>query len=156
MLVYEGMKYKKEIVMSDEKNEMTPTIDTRDNDWFLQSFVNLANYKALEFSITLNVGGFLISGNLIGGKKYFDKFAAEFSGAYEDKHEAEVIKNALSKHGEIYLSDEDEIPPPVFIHLEDARFFSTHGKPIPNNNGVLWRGQISKVDGFILGGLKNE
>lgn len=141
--------------MADEKNEITSTIDNNNNDWFLQGFVNIANYKGLEFSITLNVGGFLISGNLIGGKKYFDKFAAEFSNAVKDKSEAEVIKSALSKNGEIYSSDEVEMPLPVFIHLEDARFFSTQGKPIPNN-GVLWRGQISKVDGFTLGGLKNE
>lgn len=125
-------------------------------DWFLQSLVNMANYDGVELGLTLSVGGLLISGTLIGGKKYFEEFGADFVSPISDKEQAESIKSSFSKYGIIYRtpeSDEEALLPPVYIHLKDAKFFHNSGKPIPSNRSVLWRGRITAVDGFSLGSL---
>lgn len=143
--------------MSEEKNERTQIID--DKDWFLQDLVDIVNTSntGFSFGITLNVGGFLVSGQLIGGKEYFESFGSDFAGAFfttfpNNGEDAENIKASFARNGEIYSSnDEVEVPPPNYIHLKDAKFHNTNGEPIPSNRGVLWRGRLSGVDGFSLG-----
>lgn len=140
--------------MSEETNEITQVMRVDDKDWFLQNLVDWANQHNFSFGITLNVGGFLVSGSLIGGKEYFDGFGEDFVSAYEDQELAEKIKNIIAKNGELYtISDEKDVPPPTYIHLKDARCFNTNGNPIPGNRGVWWRGRISEVDGFSIGSL---
>jgi hypothetical protein len=125
-------------------------------DWYLQHLVKLANDTGLEFGITLSVGGSVVSGTLISGRKYFDKFASEFSASWpgQDKEE---IKSSISKIGAIYDkpdNEEDRLvnPPPQFIHLANARIF--HGREmLPSSVGVLWRGKLNAVSGFSLGSL---
>jgi len=137
--------------MVDTKSEPTQVMIVDDEDWFLQFLVNLANSGA-TFGITLNVGGFLISGYLIGGQAYFKDFGEEFSVFFQDEEATKDIKNIIVKNGELYTS-EDDVPPPSYIHLQDAHFFNTNGNPVPNNRGVWWRGRLSEVDGFSLGVL---
>ncbi|MFL1806044.1 gas vesicle accessory protein GvpU [Plesiomonas shigelloides] len=138
--------------MSEEKNEVTQVIRIDDKDWFLQSLVNMANGGVLSFGITLNVGGFLVSGELIGGKAYFEGFGSDFASGLSDSSIADQVKASFAQHGEIYSSNENPSPP-AYIHLKDARFFNSNGNPIPGNRGVWWRGRISEVDGFSLGSL---
>lgn len=142
--------------MNTEILSSAPLSHVAQPDWFLQSFVDIVNASELEFGITLQVSGLLVSGNLVGGKKYFDGFAEDFSGAYaNDPETAEIIKNSLAKHGEMYEEKEGvEILPPQFIHLKNAHFFNTSGSPIPGNKGVWWRGRVSEVGGFTLGILE--
>lgn len=106
--------------------------------------------------ITLSAVGFLVSGQLVGGKEYFEGFASDFASGFGDTSAAEDIKAALSRYGEIYSSGDDEPPPPTYIHIKSAKFFHNSGKPIPGNRGVWWRGRISEVAGFSLGELKFE
>ena len=54
-------------------------------DWFLQSLVDLVNKVKIEFPITLNVGGHLISGELISGQKYFEKLAEIASSGFKEE-----------------------------------------------------------------------
>ena len=127
-------------------------------DWFLQSLVSIVNKNPIDFGITLQVAGFLVSGNLIGGAKYFEGFASDFASFLKDDAEAaETVKKVFTEQGSsIYKTEGDEAedsPPPTFIHLKNARFFNTSGNPIPGNRGVWWRGRISEVSGFILGTL---
>ncbi|MBP0716154.1 hypothetical protein J8I33_22850 [Burkholderia sp. AcTa6-5] len=59
----------------------------------------------------------------------------------------------------MYINENDEpndLPPPQYIHIKGARFFSNSGNPIPGNGGVWWRGRISEVDGFCLGELSAD
>jgi hypothetical protein len=127
-------------------------------DWFLQMLVKMVNASDAKIGVTLQVSGFLVSGYLVGGASYFDGFAAAFaSGLHSDQMAAETIRKAFSSYGErIYKSadtTEDAAAPLAFIHLKDARFFNTSGKPIPANGGVWWRGRLSEVSGFVLGSL---
>lgn len=133
-----------------------PSITTP-SDWFLQSLVLMVNTYDFEFGITLQVSGLLVSGNLVGGKKYFEGFAEDFSSNFSnDLEAAKNIKDSFTQYGEIYEKKEDgEIPPPQYIHLRDTRFFNTTGQPIPRNKGVWWRGRVSEVGGFMLGSLSS-
>ena len=131
------------------------------SDWFLQILVNMINNSADAFlSITLNVGGTIVSGQLTSGDQYFSGFAADLKGAGFSAEAADEF----NKLGQIYIqrrekpneaADDDFTKnPPQYIHLKNARIFSP-GSPnaIPSNRGVWWRGRLNAVDGFILGSL---
>jgi hypothetical protein len=125
-------------------------------DYFLQALVDLVNSSKISFGISLTVGGFLVSGNLISGKMYFDGVASEMAGAYKDHEGAsEAMKTYFSNFGRIYdnYSDEKNRTLPVFIHLSEAKFFHNAGAPFPGNRGVFWRGRVSCVSSFVLGKL---
>ena len=126
-------------------------------DWFLQTLVSMVNTAPVDFGITLQVGGFLVSGNLISGAKYFEAFGSEFSTGLKDPEVAETYRKMFAEGAKIYEPDvnktEEDLPLSTFIHLKDTRFFNGSGAPIPGNRGVWWRGRISEVSGFVLGTL---
>lgn len=133
--------------------------ETADRDWFLQNLVSMVNGRDLEIGITLQANGFLVSGLLVSGHKYFEGFGSDFASAFSVQEDAEVIRESYAKFGGIYTTElpaDSEIAPPNFIHLKNAKFFNTHGNPIPGNRGVWWRGRVSQIDGFILGSLSAE
>lgn len=125
-------------------------------DWFLQHLVNIANKDQFGFGITLNVGGMLVSGLLTSGKQYFEGFGTDFATIFEDNKDAEEVRKTFNKHGEIYDTEASKTNPPSYIHLKNAKFFNTQGKPIPSNRGVWWRGRITEIHGFSLGSLNAE
>ena len=125
-------------------------------DWYLQTLVSITNTQGMEFGITLLVEGIIVSGILIGGKKYFETFAEEFADAYPgDAETKEMFRDAIASAAGIYERKEngEDVTPPQFIHLANARCFSPDGKLLPTNRGILWRGKINAVSGFILGTL---
>lgn len=122
-------------------------------DWFLAALVGIANSGA-SFGITLQVGGFLVSGTLVGGVEYFEGFASDFASAFSDPELAEEYRTAFAAGAEHYRNvPEDKRSNVSYVHLKEARFFNTSGKPIPGNRGVWWRGRLSEVSGFVLGSL---
>jgi hypothetical protein len=144
--------------MTDEHSEQPETPQAREPDalepdWFLQALVNIANAGDVEIGMTLLVGGFLVSGKMIGGARYFEGFANDFAGGFPDHAVAEDIRKSFSEYGEIYKTDAGNPPVPAYVHLMEARFFNTAGNPIPGNRGVWWRGRLSEVSGFMLGTL---
>lgn len=126
-------------------------------DWFLQKLVEFANQFSLEFGVTLQVSGMLVSGTVVSGKRYFESFASSFSAGFVDFQEAgEAMKELIENYKGIYESgpaEEAQRPPPEFIHLLNARFFQPGQKPIPDGGQALWRGRLSEVGGFFLGSL---
>ena len=148
--------------MSEENNDATSVVRIDDKDWFLQRLVNIVNSGGVNFGITLNVSGFLVSGNLIGGKEYFEGCSADFASGLASGESAGIVKKTIAEFiasgGDIYTSDEDEKRQisPSYVHLRNAKFYNTNGNPIPSNRGVLWRGRISEVSGFALGSLSAE
>jgi len=135
---------------------ITKVVQIDNKDWLLQSLLNIVNSGGLSFGITLNVGGFLVSGHLVGGKEYFEGFGAEFASGISDISASESIRASLAEHGKIYdTQQDDDAPPPSYIHIKEAKFFTTSGSPVPGNRGVWWRGRLSQVDGFSLGILNN-
>ena len=121
--------------------------------------MNIVNSASLEMGITLQVGGMLVSGDLVAVNTYFDGIGEEFSSSstfVNDLEAAKSIKDSFSTLGARLIQTdetEDEQLLPQFIHLKNARFFHTSGNPIPSNRGVFWRGRICEVGGFSLGSL---
>jgi len=145
-----------------ESGALRPDRDWKEPDWFLQILVNMTNAGdgSVELGMTLLVGGFLISGKMVGGAKYFDGFAEDFASGFADQAVAENIRRSFSQYGEIYRSEEAQqddadqpVQSPTYVHLKEARFFNTAGNPIPANRGVWWRGRLSEVSGFMIGTL---
>lgn len=128
------------------------------NDWFLQHLVSTVNKSRGIMGITLMCEGAIVTGNLIGGKKYFEIFASDFSSA-SHPDDQEGIKMAFNNLAEKLYPEVDEnvedASPPQYIHLENARIVSPNGD-IPSSKGTLWRGKISAVSGFILGVLSRS
>jgi hypothetical protein len=124
-------------------------------DTFLQGLVDTVNIRGFEIGITLHVGGFLVSGKMVGVDKYFEGFASAFTAGWTDEEAASSMREQLTALGKGSVGDEaaaDRLLPQC-IHLSDAHFFNTNGNPIPGNRSVLWRGRLSEVAGFSLGTL---
>lgn len=150
--------------MSENQDQSTlvPSLapQTNNPDWFLQMLVNIVNGSEIAFPITLNVGGVLISGELVSGHKYFEGFAKELKeGMFNvTPGVTSKIEEYFKQFGDIYVdkkeeADENTKPLPSYIHLGNAHIFNSGGTPIPANRGVWWRGRLEAVDGFILGTL---
>jgi hypothetical protein len=130
-------------------------------DCFLQSLVSIVNDESASIPITVSVGGLLISGDMIGGKIYFDEFACQFKDGFKNinSETASTIEEAFKRLGDVYDPTQKEsqrgaiISKPRIIHLKDAQIYRSGARPAPSEKGVLWRGRLEAVDGFSLGKL---
>jgi len=121
-------------------------------DWFLQELVSMINETPGKgaFPITLNTGGIIISGILIGVHEYFESFAKEFSSVIQDEEKRNYFKEYFESFGKLLAEKPENRMPPAYIHLRDARLYCSTNRPIPTDEGILWRGRISCIDGFFL------
>ncbi|RWF81007.1 MAG: hypothetical protein EOQ36_31700 [Mesorhizobium sp.] len=127
-----------------------------DMDWFLQNLVDLVNNTGISMGITLTVGGSLITGELVSGKKYFDDFGKTFAGDFQESSPEFIkeIQGLYAQYGEIYAPNPNGVKvPPSYIHLKDVHVYSGSSNPIPDRDGNWWRGRLSEVQGFMLGSL---
>jgi hypothetical protein len=130
-------------------------------DCFLQSLVSIVNDESASIPITLSVGSILISGDMIGGKTYFDEFARQFKDGFKNinSETASTIEEAFKRLGDVYDPIQKEfqegaiISKPRLIHIKDAQIYQSGASPLPSKKGVLWRGRLEAVDGFSLGKL---
>ncbi|OWV88890.1 hypothetical protein ATY78_20540 [Rhizobium sp. R635] len=122
-----------------------------DGDWLLEGLVDFANNTSFRIGIILNVKGIMVSGVLIGGKQYFELFADRFASGFADKDTADHLREHYRSLGEIYDEPQANVSRPSFIHLVDAQVYDPSGSKLPSENGELWRGRVSSVDGFFLG-----
>lgn len=127
----------------------------RTTDWMIQWFAEFVTSTdgsdSLELPLTLTVGGNLISGTLISEAAYFDQLAADFSGAMPESAK-DAAKEMIKSLQPPPLADGEAATPRQFLHMKDAQVFTSASKPILNQ-GVLWRGKISSVEGFSLGNI---
>jgi hypothetical protein len=131
-----------------------PAIPSAQHDWFIQSLVNITNVSALSFGVTLQVSGFLVSGNLVGGKAYFAAVGQQVVRGYSQNAElAEQMRNIFATFESAYPNGQTQGEPPLpqFVHLQNARIYSTDGTPVPGNEGIWWRGRISEVSAIVIG-----
>ncbi len=128
-------------------------------DWFLQTLVLAMQggpSGSISASVTLSVGGLLISGKMVDGQTYFEEFARELEGplseafvkAFGNEEEAGLasgqIAEAFRKYGDIYnppAEGEKESrarTEPGYVHLKNARIYHPSGQPIPmGGHGLL-------------------
>ena len=124
-------------------------------DILLQGIVAATNQVDAEIGITLNVSGLVISGRLISSKVYFKKLL-KLMGLEETHSEGDIaVVNPFDRLFQT-LADlsnpSNETQTLEYIHLKNARVYLSRNPGIPDN-GVLWRGQLSSVDGFSIGEL---
>ena len=134
-------------------------IDFSRPDFFLQCLVDLANRYGTSFGVTLNVGGFLVSGYTASGKDFFDAVGRMMGQSFANNTEVGAsVEQYFKRFGEIYVFEgsDEERELPGMIHLKDARYFHHSGKPIPSNQSLWWRGRLSSVAGFSMGNLSHE
>jgi hypothetical protein len=132
-------------------------------DWLLVQLTNLANEFQLEFGITLNVGGNLVSGTMISGKTYLKEMAdlieAHTKSKPKDSQAFEQIMIDFFKNWIPYYDNQSENTEnafsrvPRYIHMRNAQTVMGGGTVVPSKGGILWRGRISAVDGFSFGSL---
>lgn len=137
--------------MTEKKIDAQKEIDFDMRDFLLQHLVTIANNTGLSMGVTLIVGGGIISGQLIGGKEYFELLKASMlSSTSNVEGVGEAFGQIFEEYSKIYTAPPEEKNLPTFIHLKQAMIFSPGQTPIPSN-GLLWRGRIASVAGFSLG-----
>lgn len=133
--------------------------DNFEGDPLLASFVQEADQRHREdgLSITLTVGGIIVSGKL-GSRTAYNRDCA--------RHFAQGDEEDRAGPGEAFLDQvlsdvkDDEATTallPSYIHVKDVRFFDATGASVPRGPHwppVWWRGRIAAVDGWTLGELR--
>jgi hypothetical protein len=121
-------------------------------DTELSAIVRAANSGRLHASVALWVSGAVVSGQLVGVSDYFDALAdllesrrADPAFVAEYRAKSASVHEIVADDGE-YAIDADYTV--AYIHLRDARDWSTAGDPV---KGLLWRGRIDHVDAWSLG-----
>lgn len=147
----------------DYQLEMARSAARHDPDWFLQTFVSMANKSDITVGVTLLVKGAVVTGQLIGGAEYFETFGRQFGAAVgmSDEEAAglykPIIEDMYSRQPETEEDSDDtpSDPGPGFIHLKNVRVCHGTSHVPENHDGILWRGKLAEVDGFILGELQS-
>jgi len=137
--------------MEKPANPLFTNANAPQKDWFLQFLVNLANKNNFELDITLTVGGFLISGRVIGVRQYFDELGEYFAKPFHFSQNAEEVSETFKKIGEqcSCVSPSEQTENPSYIHLKNVKFYDASGKAV--SGSTWWRGRISEVNGFAPG-----
>lgn len=132
--------------------------DHLEKDWLLQRQIELVNTNSdWEIGITFLTQGFLVSGLMISGKKYFELFGENFGSPFEDDTKASIIASYKNLGDSIYSNESKKASLPSYIHIKDAKFYNGSNAPIPADTyigdkklGFLWRARISEISGFSL------
>ncbi|PMY37340.1 hypothetical protein C1Y35_19845 [Pseudomonas sp. GW456-L14] len=111
----------------------------------LQRLVDLVNNVKAEIGVTLSIGAGFISGVVIPLDRYWELFAEQCTRSLNGSEE--MRRSFLSWHSE---PPEGVLLPAQFVHLRDAKMHTPDGA-IPVEEGALWRGKLSSVEGFIIG-----
>jgi hypothetical protein len=146
---------------SEELEQIQLVEDARAFDWFLRSTISDLTPLGVELGITVMVRGMVVSGTLISGAKYFEEMGNSFQSIGGEHQE---VTNAIGESWKAWkvLYDKPEDAPDdwkpeqtSYIHLRDARIFAPGQSSLPSNQGVLWRGKLSSVDGFSMGKMSD-
>ena len=111
---------------------------SNERDWYLQLFASLAE-KKVQVSVTLNVGGMLITGLLISITEYFEGTANLVSHFFAetgvDSEEVKSVEETLRLQPSVAEEMEQDplISPPntrEYLHLKDVQFYSPDMKNV--------------------------
>lgn len=118
-----------------------------DADEILQVLVNTAN-KSVELSVsmTVAVSGCLVTGLLIGERRWF----TEMEAGLPDMREG--ITTAFRKAVVDDRNGADIEDDPQYIHLKNARYLTGGGfAPNLRATGFFWRGRLAHVSAWSFG-----
>ncbi|MGE8037908.1 gas vesicle accessory protein GvpU [Lysinibacillus sp. NPDC093692] len=122
-----------------------------EKDVLLSNLVTIVNESPIEIGVTLNVGGSLITGLLIGSNIYMRSISELLSGNGPTADQfAKLFEEIAEEVEKINPEDEDDNPSPNYIHLKNAKLININGDVIELG---YWRGKLSSIDGFIIANL---
>lgn len=103
-------------------------------------------------SVTLQVGGALVTGELISHGRWQDEFRAWLATIGGSSDVLATVIDAVNR--ELQDQDEDELM--QFLHLRDAKFITNYagsmeGITPQGPERPLWRTRIAEVQGWSLG-----
>lgn len=122
----------------------------------LRMFQNLVNPSdEAQISVTLNVHGTVVSGTMIGMKRYYEEVSKTVIETARAKSEEEVsyVRKELQKLFDIVRQRPAEVENQSNgfrydnIFLKGVEIYTAFGKV----NAPHWVGRIGSVDGFVLG-----
>ncbi len=139
-------------------------------DWSLADFTLYSNRLRIEFGITLQIGGHIVSGTTTSGAdflKYVGEYLSktitdsgdrfqEVSDIIKDKYEekARKIYPEISSQKSNEAKEEQLPGKPAFIHLKNVDIWTdSNSSPIPVE---YWRGKLTSVDGWYIGRMSVE
>ena len=131
-------------------------------DVLLETIVQTFIEIGVPFPLTLTVGGILVTGEVIGEGEYFDiviertgSLAREL-GAGEESIATitEFVWGLSHASADRKVQEEGASHPLEYIHLRNAFFVAGSGFIPQSEEGFLWRGKISEIDGFIMGKIR--
>lgn len=130
-------------------------------EWLLPGLVELAARTGLRPAVTITVGGFLVSGELVDARTYFEALAAQVAsvpaGALDDEAR-QALTELLGR-----FAARDEGPgggersanaEPPHVHLLNARVFHPAGAPVPARGTLPWRVRLDAVEALTLRSLE--
>lgn len=138
-----------------------PVSVVADQDWFLKATLEVLVSRGVEFKATLTVGGAIVSGTVISGATYFEELGNLLAAASAaDGDMASLLGSQWKQYAAIYRKPDDapddwKSPPLGYIHLRKAHYFAP-GQPSIPAGGMLWRGKLSSIDGFSIGGFSAD
>ena len=120
------------------------------SDPLLETIVHLVTTVDFNISVTLMVGGAQISGQLIGGRHYFEGLGKQwlegFTKVGAPNPEMETIWRRIGE--ERYGKDAPRPKRYAHIHLKDAAVVLGDGQVFRHQ---WWRGRLAKGDGWAMG-----
>lgn len=121
-------------------------------DPMLDTFVELAD-AGLGVSLTLTLPGGVVTGMLVGRTQWLGLFREALTATGET---GAAIGSQIEQAWLKRMDDEDTTLPYGFVHLQGAKFLlgSSQHSLVPHNEGLLWRGRLSEVSGWSLGGVE--
>ena len=123
-----------------------------EQDWFLTSLVSIVNKFDLQPSITLFVGGLMVSGQLMSDKRYFEELGRRWDAALGGR----IGESPPEEFAEPFKDGAASPETPSYIHLQGARMSIPGVRSSRSSEPIYWRGRLSAVDGFFIGELTDE
>ncbi|HEU5285538.1 MAG TPA: hypothetical protein VFU20_03375 [Sphingomicrobium sp.] len=158
--------------MTDTSHEIDTQVEasalpfgSNERDWVLAHVVRLTNVFGIGFELVLYTPTGVIAGKTISGQEYFDRIAKSF-GDPSSKKAKDRLAGLFDSMGQQYKPDKEDgtysednpiqTKIPQYIHLDNCKIFYPGHSPFPDNDGILWRGNLDKVVGFTFGSVSIE
>lgn len=118
---------------------------------FLLWFVDQREQQG-DLSLTVTVGGTLVTGLLIGEQEYFSRVGTMFSRGVPGL--SAESRESLDRFWSTWVDRREQSPEDkvrlAFLHLADAHVIVGDGIGVPRPAGVLWRCRLDAVDGYFF------
>jgi hypothetical protein len=118
-------------------------------DASIMHLVLCANF-GVSVEVTIVTGGQVIAGELVSGKVYAEKTAANYRNANAAEEYKELLAKFFDDLALDYSAEDGNKIPLNYLHIKNPAYLKGDGNWLTINDAIL-RVAISKVDGFSPG-----